>query len=134
MHSINGWTIYAWIALPTVMYGGYALLALLNKSDGLTPFRRTWFRAGHAHAGVLLMLALIFFDYLSRTSLSFAVKQIACGTLVAGVLAQSGGFFIHMTRGSPNTPSIGTTITSVGAVLLTVAIGMLVYGLVFALQ
>src|ERR1700761_3853230 len=102
MNDIKGWAIYAWIALPTVMYGGYALLGLLTKKDGLTPFRRTWFRAGHAHAGGLMVLALVFFDYLSQTTLTFATKQAACGMLVAGILAQSGGFFIHMSKGSPD--------------------------------
>jgi hypothetical protein len=38
-----------------VMYGGYSLLQLLNKANAITPFRLTWFRAGHAHAGVLLI-------------------------------------------------------------------------------
>jgi hypothetical protein len=81
MSELRGWSIYAWVALPTVMYGGYALLGLLTKTNALTPFGRTWFRAGHAHAGVMLLMALLFFDYLSHTRLSLAAKHIACGTL-----------------------------------------------------
>jgi heme/copper-type cytochrome/quinol oxidase subunit 4 len=131
MNDIRGWAIYAWIALPTVMYGGYALLGLLTKEDALTPFRRTWFRAGHAHAGIMLIMALVFFDYLTRTSMSFAIKQIACGAFVVGVLAQSGGFFVHMSKGDEGKTSMGTTLTSLGAVILTIAIGILVYGLAF---
>ncbi|MBC7769370.1 MAG: hypothetical protein H7124_11340 [Phycisphaerales bacterium] len=132
MDDVRGWAIYAWIALPTVMYGGYALLGLLTKKDGLTPFRRTWFRAGHAHAGILLLMALVYFDYLATTTLSFAMKQVACATFVAGTLTQAGGFFVHMVKGEPDKPSIGTTITTVGAVLLTGAIAILVYALFFA--
>jgi hypothetical protein len=86
MSELRGWSIYAWVALPTVMYGGYALLGLLTKTNALTPFGRTWFRAGHAHAGVMLLMALLFFDYLSHTRLSLAAKHIACGTFVAGIL------------------------------------------------
>jgi hypothetical protein len=52
--DLRGWIIYSWIALPTVMYGGYALLRLLTQANALRPFRLTWFRVGHAHAGVLL--------------------------------------------------------------------------------
>jgi len=48
------WSIYSWIALPTVMYGGYALLRLLTQANAPRSFRLTWFRVGHAHAGVLL--------------------------------------------------------------------------------
>ena len=34
------------------MYGGYSLLPLINRGEALTPFQVSWFRAGHAHAGV----------------------------------------------------------------------------------
>jgi hypothetical protein len=102
------------------------------ERNALTPFRRTWFRAGHAHAGVMLLMALLFFDYLAQTKLSLAAKHVACGIFVAGILTQSGGFFIHMTKGEEDSPSIGTTITSLGTVLLTAAIAILVYALFFA--
>jgi hypothetical protein len=125
--ELKGWMIYSWIALPTVMYGGYALLRLVARED--TDFRHTWFRAGHAHAGVLLLMSLLYYDFIARTDLASMWKHIGCGLLVAGILAQSGGFFIHMVRGEPGKPSIGTTLTSVGALVLTAAIAILVYGL-----
>ena len=50
--------IIGWIALPTVMYGGYSLLGLIGR-DRLTAFQQTYFRAGHAHAGVIVILSLI---------------------------------------------------------------------------
>lgn len=59
MHTLRPFSIIAWIALPTVMYGGYALLGMLTKQGGLTPFQETFFRAGHAHAGVLLLMSLL---------------------------------------------------------------------------
>jgi hypothetical protein len=49
--------------------------------------------------------------------------------VVVGILAQSGGFFIHMAMGQPDRASIGTTVTTVGAILLTCGIAVLVYGL-----
>lgn len=129
MSELRGWMIYSWIALPTVMYGGYALLRLLTRANTITPFRRTWFRAGHAHAGVLLLMSLLYYSFLDQTSLPSGVKHAACATLVAGILAQSGGFFIHMAKGQADAPSIGTTVTSVGALLLACAIAVLAYGL-----
>ena len=121
--------IYSWIALPTVMYGGYALVRLLTQNNAATPFRLTWFRAGHAHAGVPLLMSLLFYTYMDKTSLSTAIKHRGCATLVGGILAQSGGFFIHMMKGQPDRASIGTTVTAIGAILLTCAIALLVYGL-----
>ena len=41
--TLRIWIIFAWISLPTVMYGGYALLRLANRGDALTPFQITWF-------------------------------------------------------------------------------------------
>ena len=84
MNTLRVWIILSWIALPTVMYGGYSLLQLLNKGDVLTPFQVTWFRAGHAHAGVLLVMSLLYYTFLDRTSLSTAVKHAACAALFVG--------------------------------------------------
>jgi hypothetical protein len=132
MNELRGWIIFAWITLPTVMYGGYSLLQLINRGNALTPFQMTWFRAGHAHAGVLVVMSLLYFSFMDKTSFSPAVKHAACATLVLGILAQSGGFFIHMAVGQPNQASIGNTVTVTGAILLTCAIAVLVYGLITA--
>jgi hypothetical protein len=129
MNGLRVWIIFAWIALPTVMYGGYSLLNLINRDNTLTPFQATWFRAGHAHAGVLVLMSLLYYSFMDKTSLSPGIKHAACATLVVGILAQSGGFFIHMAVGKPNHPSIGNNVTVIGAVLLTCAIAVLVYGL-----
>ena len=129
MSVLRIYIIIAWIALPTVMYGGYALLGMLSRA-GLSDFQRTYFRAGHAHAGVLLLMSLLYHNYLAQTSLSPAVKIGAATLVVIGILAQSGGFFLHMAIGEPGTWSIGNTITAVGAALLAAAILVLAYGLI----
>jgi hypothetical protein len=92
MNALRVWIILAWIALPTVMYGGYSLLQLINRGNVLTPFQVNWFRAGHAHAGVLLLMSLLYYTFLDQTAYSLAAKHAACATLVVGILAQSGGF------------------------------------------
>jgi hypothetical protein len=53
--------------------GGYSLLRLLNLGDQLTLFQMTWFRAGHAHAGVLLVMSLLYYTFLDQTSLFVSV-------------------------------------------------------------
>ena len=67
MTSLRLWIVLSWIALPTVMYGGYSLFRLINQGDRLTPFQTTWFRAGHAHAGVLLLMSLLYYLFLDQT-------------------------------------------------------------------
>jgi hypothetical protein len=124
------WPILSWFALPTVMFGGYSLLRLLNAGNRLTPFQVTWFRAGHAHAGVLLVMSLMYYQYLEQTAFGSVAKHAASATLFFGILLQSGGFFLHMVIGEPDRRSYGTTITIAGAVLLSTAIVVLMYGLV----
>lgn len=128
MQPLRIFSIIAWIAVPTVMYGGYALLGLLTR-NGLSEFQLTYFRAGHAHAGVLLLMSLLYHHYIGQTNLRTPVKVGASAVVLVGVLAQSGGFFLHMLIGQPGEPSLGTTVTSLGAGLLVVAILILVYGL-----
>ena len=130
MRSLRIWIVLSWIALPTVMYGGYSLLRLINQGDSLTAFQATWFRAGHAHAGVLLLMSLLYFLFLDQTALGPTIKEIGCIGMFVGILAQSGGFFLHMIVGRANEPSIGTAVTTAGAVLLAAAIGILIDGLV----
>jgi len=62
--------IIAVLSLITVEYGGWALLGFLTGQGRLGPFREQFFRAGHAHAGVLLMLSLVYFVYLDKTEIS----------------------------------------------------------------
>ena len=132
MRPIRLFSIISWITLPTVMYGGYSLLWLLAQGDRLTPFQQTYFRAGHAHAGVLLLLSLLYYGQLARTTVGGGLKRAACAILVVGILAQSGGFFLHMAVGQPGSPSIGNLVTTIGAVLLATAVGLLVYAMITA--
>jgi hypothetical protein len=50
------------ITVPTIQYGGYFLLtSLMDKTSGYmdNPLRQNFFRAGHAHAGVIVILSLL---------------------------------------------------------------------------
>jgi hypothetical protein len=50
------------------------------------------------------------------------------GVLIAGVLAQSGGFFVHLGVGREGKPSGGTKLTRAGAALIGAALVTLVAG------
>ena len=86
MDPVKLFTVIVLISLPTVMYGGYALLELLSK-EKLTEFQRTYFRAGHAHAGVLLVMTLATLAVLNGTEFGDGARWVACILLAAGVLA-----------------------------------------------
>ena len=109
------------------MYGGYSLLRLIKHGNMLTPAQVSLFRAGHAHAGVRILMSLLYYTFLDQTSLPVTVKHAACAALVVGILAQSGGFFIQLL---PERASLGTHVTFAGAILLVCAILLPIYGLV----
>ena len=43
MHTLRFFSILVWIAIPTVMYGGYALLGMLTRG-GLSEFQQPYER------------------------------------------------------------------------------------------
>jgi hypothetical protein len=118
------------LSLVTVEYGGWALLGFLTGRGTLTAFGERFFRAGHAHAGVLLVLSLAYFDYLGRAGYSADVQWLAGALLLAGVLAQSGGFFVHLGLGQQGHRSPGTLLTRAGALLIAAALIILAIGLI----
>jgi fucose 4-O-acetylase-like acetyltransferase len=117
------------LLLVSVEYGGWSLLGFLTGRGQLGEFREQFFRAGHAHAGVLLVLSLVYFLYLDRTGYSTGVQWIAGLLLLLGIMAQSGGFFLHLALGQKNRSSLGTIVTRTGALLLAAALIVLAIGL-----
>jgi hypothetical protein len=130
MEPTRLFAIVSLISLPTVMFGGYSLRSLMERGAGLSEFQQTYFRAGHGHAGVLLVLSLVYYDYLDRTTFSDGLKWVVCAVLGVGILAQSGGFFLHMAVGAPGRGSVGTKVTIAGALLLASAVLLLAYALI----
>jgi hypothetical protein len=130
MEPTNVLPIIAVLLLVSVEYGGWALLGFLTGRGQLGEFRERFFRAEHAHAGVLLVLSLVYFLYLDRTGFSTGIQWLAGLLLLGGIIAQSGGFFIHLGLGQPGRSSLGTVVTRSGALLLAVALVMLAIGLI----
>jgi hypothetical protein len=123
--------IIAVLSIIGVEFGGWALLTFISvKTDELDYFRQRFFRAGHAHAGVLLVLSLVYFLYLPRADYSNGVEWLAGAVLTVGVLMQSGGFFIHLGVGQEGQSSIGTKVTRLGAVVIAAALIILAVGLI----
>jgi hypothetical protein len=86
------------IIIPTIIYGGTTLLSLVagyGTGKGLTldPTQIPLWRAGHGHAGVLVILTLILQPLVDATRLSATAKWIARLSVAVSSLAVSGGFF-----------------------------------------
>ncbi|MGH8948621.1 MAG: hypothetical protein ACRDXF_07150 [Acidimicrobiia bacterium] len=122
MRSTSRMIAFTLFAIVTVEFGGWSLLGMLTSQGAITEFEEQFFRAGHAHAGVLLTLALIYFVLMDRTDFDALRQRLLGLTLLTGILLQSGGFFLHMLVGEAGGSSYGTLITRIGAVLLAVAL------------
>ena len=82
------------ITVTTIEYGGTFLLSLLSgKQPEFTDFQRSLFRAGHAHAGVLVILALVSLLFTEQTKLSTPIAWAVRVGLVAAPVLVSAGFF-----------------------------------------
>jgi len=88
------------ITVPTIVYGGLTVLGVVSSGHFGTGFGRpvspeqtTFFRAGHAHAGVLVILSLVIQVMLDHAKLSEElVWALRIGAPLAAICV-SGGFF-----------------------------------------
>jgi hypothetical protein len=121
------------ITIPTIQYGGYFLLtSLVNKSSGYmeNPMRQNFFRAGHAHAGVIVILSLvcqILADSAVLPSLLAWVVRIAVP--LSAVLI-SAGFFFSMLPPAATEPNGAVKSIYAGAAILAVSVITLAIGLI----
>src|SRR5215471_4284302 len=84
------------VVLPTVIYGGVSILGFLINDPAYkqNPLRQDLFRAGHAHAGVLLVLALVTLRYVDETHLSESWKRVVRVSIpLAAILLPAAFFF-----------------------------------------
>jgi hypothetical protein len=106
------------LSLVGVETGGIYLVNLVRGSASATSFQMSFARAGHAHAGVLLILSLtglLYADILHLTGLWGWLSRI--GVPVAAILMPAGFFFSSMREGR-NAPNAFINLVYVGALFL----------------
>ena len=119
------------ILIPTIVYGGLTVLGVVSNrlmgSPGptnLSPMQIAYYRAGHAHAGVLTLLAMLLqiaVDYAAIPR--FLVWPVRVGAIAASILV-SGGFFAVAHRRSLRI-ILYTGAVLVAATTLTVGVGLI---------
>ena len=123
------------ITVPTIQYGGYFLLtSLMNKGSGYmeNPLRQNFFRAGHAHAGVIVILSLICQMLADAASLPVPVLWfIRIGVPLSAIFI-SAGFFLSVLPPNATQASGAVSLIYVGALVLAIAVVSLGIGLLRA--
>ena len=117
------------LTVVAVEYGGTYMLRIVRGRVPMTSFQKSFSRAGHAHAGVLVILALICQVLADAAQMSGLPATVAReGVPLAAILMPAGFFFSSMGRGAeqPNRLVVllyaGAVSLAVGAVALGVGL------------
>ena len=121
------------VIFPTVIYGGISLLTfLIDRAAGYVdnPIRQDLFRAGHAHAGVFLVLSQNVLRYIDEARLTQGWKQFVRSSVPSAAILVPAGFFFSILSPSAVSPNRLIYLSFAGAVvlaagLITLGVGLL---------
>lgn len=120
------------LALVTVETGGLYLLSISRGRAEVTPFQEKFARAGHAHAGVLLLLALVCQPYADAAGLDGFLGWLARAGVAVAALLMPGGFFFSSMGPGRAAPNRLIVLVLAGALMLAASLTTLAIGLLTA--
>lgn len=120
------------LTIVAVEYGGWFMLRLVRGRQPATPFQQAFFRAGHAHAGVLVILALVSQILVSATHMTGVFGFLATNAIWAAAILMSAGFFLSAIGRNVTAPNRLITVLYLGAVSLAAGVISLGLGLLSA--
>lgn len=118
------------ILIPTVVFGGASILWhwITRQTDYYAnPLRQRLWRAGHAHAGVLLLLSLVALVLVDHAELTSGWKQVVRSTIPASAVLLPAAYFLSVVRPDVERPNRLINLAYLGGVSL--AFGTLTLGL-----
>jgi hypothetical protein len=116
------------IIVPTVEIGGASILSLLiaDPAYAQNDLRQDLWRAGHAHAGVWLVLSLVALRYVDEATLSERMRWVVRVAFPIAAVLMALGFFLSVLSPEATEPNALINLTFVAGLLL--AVGLLVLG------
>ena len=116
------------IVVVTVEFGGASILSLLIGDPGYAQndLRQDLWRAGHAHAGVWLVLALVALRYVDEATLSEGMRWVVRLAFPAATVLMALAFFLSVLSPEATEPNAMIYLAYVAGVVL--AVGLLVLG------
>ncbi len=116
------------ILVPTVEIGGASILSLLisEPSYSQNDLRQDLWRAGHAHAGVWLVLSLVALRYVDEATLPEGMKWLVRLAFPAAALLMPLAFFLSVLSPEATEPNAMIYLAYVAGIVL--AVGLLVLG------
>ncbi len=120
------------LSLVAVETGGLYMLQIVRGAAEVTPFQEKFARAGHAHAGVLLILALLCQVLADSTSQTGALDWLSRSGVAVAALLMPGGFFFSSMGAGRTQPNRLIVLVFAGALLLALGLTSLGIGLLTA--
>jgi hypothetical protein len=120
------------IVLPTVVIGGVSILTLLINDPAYmeNQLRQDLWRAGHAHAGIFLILSLIALRYVDEANLSNSLKSYVRSAIPSAAILVSAAFFLSVLSPDAAQPNGFINLAYIGAVVLVSGLLILGIGLI----
>lgn len=117
------------LAIVGVEWGGTYMLSIVRGRQQVTGFQRSFHRAGHAHAGVLVILSLVSLVIIDATDLSGLSATLARNTIPLAAILFPAGFFFSSLGRSVTEPNRFILLLYAGAISLAVGVVSLGVGL-----
>jgi hypothetical protein len=112
------------LTIVTIEFGGYYLTTVVRGQVELTEFQQAFARAGHAHAGVLVILSLVSLIMADAAGLRSRLIRLA---IPAAAILMSSGFFLSSLGENRNEPNGLIILLWLGA--LSLAAGVIALGI-----
>jgi hypothetical protein len=120
------------LTLVVVEYGGWTVLRMTRGAFPATEFQKAFARAGHGHAGVLVVLALLAQILADATRLHGVAEVLARDGIWAAAILFPVGFFLSSSGRGATAPNRAIVLVYLGAACLTAGVVALGVGLLTA--
>jgi len=120
------------LTIVAVETGGVYMYRILRRRIQLTPFQQAFARAGHAHAGVLVILSLIVQLYVGAAALEGAIAAVARNAVPLAAILMPAGFFLSSMGEGRTEPNRFVWLLYAGALSLGLGVAALGIGLLAA--
>ncbi|ORV40780.1 hypothetical protein AWC00_16005 [Mycobacterium conspicuum] len=114
------------ISVVTIAFGGTFLLRVGTGAHEANGLQKSFFRAGHAHAGVLVMLGLLLAVLGNAVGASSGWANGGAITVLMAAILMPTGFFLSVLGQNPTRPNRMIACVWLGATLLVT--GVLISG------
>lgn len=117
------------LTIVFIEYGGTFILRIVRGSVPMTEFQRSFARAGHAHAGMLVTLALVCLILADGAQLSGPLAFFARNGIWAAAILMPAGFFFSSAGRQVTAPNRFIVLLYLGAISLALGVVSLGIGL-----